>query len=102
MLTRLTKLAIGKALGGPARSWVFSSGFLALVRFAKRRTGRREVIDISATKPGDKIVIEHLDITHKEQIKQFKAEAKAGKRRDKVEKKAAKQLKKELRRARNG
>lgn len=95
MLTRLVKLGIRKGIGGPARSWVFTSGFLALFRFAKNRTGRREVLDLSATKPGDKIVIEHLDITHKEQIKQIKTSKKS-------EKSRAKQLKKELRRARKG
>ena len=102
MLTRLFKFAVGKGIGGPARSWIFTSGFMALFRFAKNRTGRREVLDLSATKPGDKIIIEHLDITHKEQIKQFKGEKKAGKRSAKAEKARSKQLKKELRRARKG
>ena len=100
MLTKLFKFAVGKGIGGPARSWIFTSGFMALFRFARSRTGRREVIDLSATKPGDKIVIEHLDITHKEQIKQIKGQKKSDKRRAKNEKAAAKQLKKELRRAR--
>ncbi len=95
MLTRLFKYGIAKGIGGPARSWVFTSGLMALFRFARNRTGRREVLDLSATKPGDKIVIEHLDITHKEQIKQIKTSKKA-------EKSKAKQLKKELRRAQKG
>lgn len=102
MLTRLVKFGIRKGIGGPARSWIFTSGFMALFRFAKNRTGRREVLDLSATKPGDKIVIEHLDITHKQQIKQIKSEKKSDARRAKVEKARAKQLKKELRRARKG
>ncbi len=102
MLTRLFKFAIAKGVGGPARSWVSTSGFMALFRFARRRMGRREVIDLSATKPGDKIVIEHLDITHKEQIKQFKAAKKSDKAQSRSEKARAKQLKKELRRARKG
>lgn len=102
MLSRLTKLAIAKAIGGPGRSWIYTSGFMALFRFAKNRTGRRQVIDISSTKPGDKIVIEHLGVTHKQQIKQFKAEKKADKSSAKAEKRAAKQLEKELRRARKG
>ena len=102
MLTRLFRFAIGKGLGGPARSWLFSSGLLALFRFAKRQTGRRQVIDLSSTKPGDKIVIEHLDITHGEQIKQFKAQKKLEKQHEKAEKKRAKRIEKELRRARKG
>ena len=102
MLTRFVKLAIRKGIGGPGRSWIYTSGFMALFRFAKNRTGRRQLIDLSSTKPGDKIVIEHLDITHKQQIKQFKAEKKAGKRSAKAEKARAKQLKKELRRAHKG
>ncbi len=102
MLSSLAKFAISKGLGGPARSWVFTSGLMALFRFAKGKTGRRETLDLSATKPGDKIIIEHLDITHKEQIKQFKGEKKAPKKSAKQEKARAKQLKKELRRARKG
>lgn len=102
MLSKLVKLAISKGIGGPARSWVFTSGFMALFRFAKGKTGRRETLDLSATKPGDKIVIEHLDITHKQQIKQFKGEKKVDKRNAKADKARAKQLKKELRRARKG
>ena len=102
MLTRLVKLAIRKGIGGPARSWIFTSGFMALFRFARGKTGRRETLDLSATKPGDKIVIEHLGVTHKQQIKQFKGESKAVKRGAKADKASAKQLKKELRRARKG
>lgn len=102
MLSKLVKLVIRKGIGGPARSWIFTSGFMALFRFARGKTGRRETLDLSATKPGDKIVIEHLDITHKQQIKQFKGEKKAEKRSVKVDKTRAKQLKKELRRARKG
>ena len=102
MLTKIVKFAIRRGINGPARSWIFTSGFMALFRFAKGKTGRREVIDLSSTKPGDRILIEHLDITHKQQIKQIKAEKKAGTRTAKAEKVAAKQLKKELRRARKG
>ena len=102
MLTKLFKFAVRKGIGGPARSWIFTSGFMTLLRFAKGKTGRRETLDLSATKPGDKIVIEHLDITHKQQIKQIKGEKKAEKRSAKVDKARAKQLKKELRRARKG
>lgn len=102
MLTKLFKFAVRKGIGGPARSWIFTSGFMALFRFAKGKTGRRETLDLSATKPGDKIIIEHLDITHKQQIKQFKGEKKAEKRNAKADKARAKQLKKELRRARKG
>lgn len=102
MLARLFKLAAARAIGGPGRSWLFTSGFLALFRFAKRQTGRRQVVDLSSTKPGDKIIIEHLDVTHKEQIKQIKAEKKSEKSRAKAEKKRAKTLEKELRRTRKG
>lgn len=102
MLTRLAKLGIRKAINGPGRSWLFTSGFMALFRFAKNRTGRREVIDLSATKPGDKIIIEHLDITHKQQMKQMKGAKKSDKAAARTEKSRAKQLKKELRRARKG
>ncbi len=88
MLARLVTLGVRGLVNGPARSWVFTSGALALMRFVRARTGRRELIDLSSSKPGDKFVIEHLDITHQEQIKQMKAEKRADKRQAKAAKRA--------------
>ncbi len=64
---------------GPAKSWIFTSAALSLFRFAKRRTGRQAVIDLSHVKPGDRILIEHLSVTHEEQLKQEKAARRSNK-----------------------
>jgi len=96
VLLRLFKYAIHKGINGPGRSWLFTSAAMTLFRFARNRMGRRGVTEQLATEPGDKIIIEHLDVSHKQQIKQFK-KSKVSKNDEIAQ---AKQLKKELRRAR--
>ncbi len=91
MLQRLLTLGIQRAIGGPAKSWIFTSGAMALWRFVSSQTGRREIIDLSNTKPGDKILIEHLPITHKEQMKLEKVAAKDDKLAVKAAKSSSKQ-----------
>lgn len=98
MFVRLFKYAIYKTVSGPGRSWMFTSAAMALFRFTRKQMGRRELIDVSKTEPGDKIVIEHLEISHKRQMKEFKT-SKVSKKDEAAQ---AKQLKKELRRARKG
>jgi len=88
MLARILSFAVRRLVGGPAKSWLITSGSLAFFRFVKGRMGRRELIDLSKSKPGDKFVIEHLSITHKQQIKEMKSEKKASKRALKASKRA--------------
>lgn len=84
MFRRLLIWAVRSYIGGPAKSWVFTSGALMAVRFVRSVTGRRELIDLSSVKPGDSLTIEHLPISHKRQIKEIKQskrqERKAAKR----------------------
>ena len=87
MLRRLMTMAVRGYVRGPAKSWVFTSGAMLLWRQVSKATRRSEVIDLSNTRPGDKIVIEHLNITHKQQMK----DAKRSKKDDKSSAKAAKQ-----------
>ena len=93
MLEKFLTLSVRGLVRGPAKSWVFTSGALALLRLVRKETGRRELVDISGTKPGDKIVIEHLSVTHKQQMKDEKRRKKADKRAKKDLKKAAKAAK---------
>lgn len=88
MLSKLINLAVRGVVRGPAKSWVFTSGAMALMKLVTNTTGRREVIDLSDTKPGDKIVIEHLSITHKEQLRDEKRAKKSAKKDKKATKKA--------------
>lgn len=90
MFRRILTWAVRSFVRGPGKSWVFTSGALSLARFAKARTGRRQVIDLSRTKPGDKILIEHLPVTHKQQIKAEKVAKRSAKTAKKTEKKALK------------
>ncbi len=90
MLKRLITFGIQRSVNGPAKSWVFTSGAMLLMRLVSAQTGRREMIDLSNTKPGDKILIEHLPITHKQQIKEAKVAGKAEKKSVKAAKKADK------------
>lgn len=80
MLARLIPFLVRLVVRGPAKSWIFTSGAMALLKMAKKTTGRRELIDLSDTKPGDRIVIEHLSVSHKTQIKGEKQSKKAAKK----------------------
>ena len=79
MFRRILSLAVRSYVRGPARSWVFTSGAMLLLRAIKRVTRKSDVIDLSRSKPGDRFVIEHLDVTHKQQMKDQKRARKADK-----------------------
>ena len=72
-------------IGGPARSWIFTSGAMLVFRLAKSVLGRRELIDISDVKPGQTLLIEHLPISHERQMKDIKR----SKREERKERKAS-------------
>ncbi len=89
MFRKLLVLAVRGTVRGPAKSWLFTSGALMAMRAIQSKTAKTEVIDLSKTKPGDRILIEHLDITHKQQIKSIKAAKKAEKQATKAAKVSA-------------
>lgn len=72
MFRRLLVWGVRSYVGGPAKSWVFTSGAIMAVRVVRSVIGRRELIDLSSVKPGDTLTIEHLPISHKRQIKEIK------------------------------
>ncbi len=80
MLRKVLVFAVRSSVRGPGKSWMFTSGALMAMRAVRSKTRNTEVIDLSKTKPGDRIVIEHLGITHQEQIKAFKQAKKADRR----------------------
>lgn len=94
MLSKLITLAVRGVVRGPGKSWVFTSGAMALLKLVTNTKGRRELIDLSDSKPGDKIVIEHLHITHKEQLKDEKRAKKSAKHEKKATKRAIRAAKK--------
>lgn len=93
MLRRIMTMAVRGYVGGPAKSWVFTSAAMLLWRQVAKATQKNEIIDLSRTKPGDKIIIEHLDITHKQQMKDAK-------RAKKSDRSSAKSARREARAAR--
>lgn len=80
MFRRLLIWGLRSYIGGPAKSWVFTSAALVLMRVVKSASGRRELVDLASIKPGDTVVIEHLPISHKRQIKEMKKEKRAQRR----------------------
>lgn len=89
MFRRLLIWAVRAYIGGPAKSWVFTSGALLAVRLVRSTTGRRELIDLSSIKPGETMMIEHLPISHKKQIKEIKQSKRQARRSAKLERRQA-------------
>lgn len=69
MLLRLTQLVLNRYVKSPGRSWLITTALTLLYRMVRSTTGRRELVDVSSIKPGEMIIIEHLPVTHKEQMK---------------------------------
>ncbi len=80
---------VRRSFAGPGKSWLYSSGALLALRMVKSVSTKTEVIDLSRTKPGDKIIIEHLDVTHQQQLKAEKTARKADRRAAKDAKRLA-------------
>lgn len=99
MLSKLLTFGVRKTVRGPAQSWVFTSGILMLLRWAKRKTARRELVELTDLKPGDRYIIESLHITHGEQIKAEKKASKDAKSNAKAHKAAVKAARKAVRKS---
>lgn len=80
MLQRLLVWALSRYFGGKARSWMYVTGALFVVRAVRSVLGRRELVDLSNIKKGESIMIEHLPISHKRQIKELKRDKRKRKR----------------------
>lgn len=99
MLAKLLRFGVRKTVRGPAQSWVFTSGIMILYRWAKRRTGRREMVELTDLKPGDRYLIESLHVTHGEQMKEEKRAKRSAKLNAKDQKKAIKAARKAAKRS---
>ncbi|MEZ5343218.1 MAG: hypothetical protein R2706_17795 [Acidimicrobiales bacterium] len=99
MFQKLLLFGVRKTVRGPAQSWVFTSGMMLLLRWAKRKTERREIVELTNLKPGDKYIIESLHVTHGEQIKAEKQAARSAKSNAKAHKAAVKAARKAARKA---
>lgn len=88
MIERLIRWGVPRYLGGPGRSWVFSSFAIMGYRLMRSRSGKRELIDIGSVGKGQKIVIEHVSDSHAKQLKAEKRAKKVAKAEKKTVKKA--------------
>ncbi|MEM7271613.1 MAG: hypothetical protein AAF547_00910 [Actinomycetota bacterium] len=80
MFRRLVIWAVRSYIGGPARSWIFTSAAVLALRLVRSTTGRQELVDLSSVKPGQTLIIEHLPISHRRQIRDLRQERKAQRR----------------------
>ncbi|MEM9562218.1 MAG: hypothetical protein AAGA93_06365 [Actinomycetota bacterium] len=72
MLQRLLVWMVRTYIRGPGRSWIYTSLALWLVRLIRRVTGRRPVVETLTVSPGQNLTIDHLQVTHRTQIKDEK------------------------------
>lgn len=94
-MERLIQWVVRRYVGGPGRSWVYTTLAIFGFRAVRRTFGRKELIDVGPVGKGDKIIIEQLSVTHKQQLRAEKAarrEAKKAKRVARRERRAAKKL----------
>jgi len=89
MVNRLVIWVVRSYVGGPAKSWIFTSLALRLVKLARSAMGRRPLVDVSRIRPGETIVIEQLSISHEQQMKNMKQQRRQAKRDAKREGRAA-------------
>ncbi len=89
MFRKLLVWGVRLSFVGPGKSWLFSSAALMAMKMVKSVSTKTEVIELSKSKPGDRIIIEHLDITHAQQLKAQKSAKKADKRANKDAKRLA-------------
>lgn len=69
MWKKVLALGVRRFVGSPGSAWIFTTAAFSFFSFVRNQFGRRQLIDLSNTRPGDTIVIEHLFETHKQQIK---------------------------------
>lgn len=72
MFQRLLLWGVRSYIRGPARSWVYTTAALWAFRFVRKATGRRPVVETLSVAPGQTVVIEHLEISHRRQIADMK------------------------------
>lgn len=86
MVGRLARLLLVRYAGGPVQAALY----LSIWSFVRKRLRRDEVIEVQGVRPGERFVIEHLEISHKKQIKQLEREEQRAKRQQAEARKAAK------------
>lgn len=85
MLGRLARLLLVRYAGGPARAALYLTAY----NKARKVLRPEPVVESLRVRPGETWVVEHLEISHKDQIKQLEREEKRARRERKAARKAA-------------
>ena len=88
-MERFISWGVRRYIGGPGRSWVFATVALLGYRLVRSVVGRRPVSHVAPVAKGEKVVIEHLPVTHGEQIKAERSQARAEKAERRLARKQA-------------
>lgn len=71
---------VRRMLGGGGRAWMITWGGLLGLRLARRVVGAQPRIETLQLKPGQHLTLDQLSISHRRQIKQFKAADRAARK----------------------
>jgi hypothetical protein len=74
MILRLIVWSLRRYLGGPARSWVLTGAAALAWRTVRRVLGRRPTVERISIAKGDHVSVDQLTVSHRRQIRQFRAE----------------------------
>ena len=80
MRRRVGLWLVRRMLGGGGRAWMITWGGLLGLRLARRVVGAQPRIERLEMKPGQHLTLDQLAISHKRQIKQFKAADRAARK----------------------
>jgi len=90
MFLRAVLWSIRRYVKGPGRSWIYTMLATWGWRQVKKRTAKTALIDTQSLKPGTRLMIEHLPVSHRKQIKAEKRAGKAAEAEAKMARKAEK------------
>ena len=66
---RLILWGLRRHFGGAGRSWLVASAVILAFQVVRSVVGRRPVVEKISIRPGDSYLIEHLGVTHGQQLK---------------------------------
>lgn len=99
-MERIIQWGVRRYLGGPGRSWLFTTLAVFGYRAVRSAMGRKELVDVGGIGKGQKIVIEHLSVTHGQQLKEEKDERRTAKKAKRSARRSARSIKRVARRER--